>query len=217
MKWLIELILGLLKGSKSTPKEDFSLQKESETSKSITNEIPKSTSEVEKSLKSNEPKKTAKKTGSKKMAVFEVEPWENVNWAMPDAKISKYFTVREALWLNSWNKMALPDAEQRKNIYRMALKMDEIREFIGVPLYITSWLRPSEYNAHIGGSKRSYHMKGLAVDFVSKRMSAEDMRQKLLPKLKALGIRMEDNKHIGKGNWVHVDLGKVRLKRFFKP
>lgn len=178
MKFILELILGLLKPSK-----------QKQESKKIL--IPKK--------------------------VPQIEPWEDVNWAMEDAPLSKYFTVKEALWLNSWKKMALPTAEQRQNIYRMALKMDEIREFLGVPLHVTSWLRPEDYNKVIGGSKRSYHMKGLAVDFVSRKMSAEEMRQKLLPKLEELGIRMEDNKHIGKGNWVHVDLGGVVFKRFFKP
>ena len=191
MKWLIDLILSFLGQKNPKVKENTTIA------------VKKETSEHKKVLKPQ--------------VVVENEPWENVNWAMPDGKLSKYFTVKEALWLNSWSKMALPDAEQRENIYRMALKMDEIRAFLGVPLHVTSWLRPEEYNAFIGGAKRSHHMKGLAVDFVSRRMTAEAMRQKLLPKLEELGIRMEDNKHIGKGNWVHVDLGDVISKRFFKP
>lgn len=145
------------------------------------------------------------------------EEWEFIDWLDSKAKISKYFTVKEALWLGSESRMAVPTKKQQKAIWEMAQKMDVVREFLGKPVIVTSWLRPAEYNVKIGGSKNSHHVKGMATDFVVKDMDAESVRQTLLPKIKEWNLRMEDNAHINGGNWIHLDMGKVKWKRFFKP
>ena len=145
------------------------------------------------------------------------DEWEVIDWSDSTAKISKYFNVKEALWLNSEKRLANPNSEQKKAIWEMAQKMDVVREFLGKPMIVTSWLRPADYNIKIGGSINSYHVKGMATDFVVKNMDCESVRQALLPKIKEWDLRMEDNAHINGGNWIHLDMGKVKWKRFFKP
>lgn len=154
---------------------------------------------------------------------------EEIDWSDPKAKISKYFTVNEALMLREWKRLAnaedgLTD-EIKANIVKTAQKMDVIREFVGKPLLIKSWLRPPKYNVAIGGAAQSAHMDGLAVDWWTDEngdghldgQDCDQLKELLAPKLEEWEIRMENN---GRGaRWIHIDLRAVPAggKRFFKP
>jgi uncharacterized protein YcbK (DUF882 family) len=106
-----------------------------------------------------------------------------------------------------------PDKESERNIERVAMKMQTIRDYFGRPIYVTSWYRPEKYNELIGGSKNSWHMKGLAVDFLVQGLECAEVRDRLENKLEKWDLRMED---WPEANWVHVDLGTVINKRYFK-
>lgn len=134
----------------------------------------------------------------------------------------KHFTWKEALWLPKWNRMAdesdgLTD-EIKQNISRSAAFMDKVREYFGKPINVHCWLRPTAYNALVGGAKSSQHLVGNAVDFDIKGMSCDDVRARLLAdgKLDEWNLRMEDN---GAGSsWVHLDdRTPGPAGRFFKP
>jgi uncharacterized protein YcbK (DUF882 family) len=43
-------------------------------------------------------------------------------------------------------------------------RLDVLRELVSEPLHITSSYRSEEYNNSVGGSSRSMHLKGRAVD-----------------------------------------------------
>lgn len=79
---------------------------------------------------------------------------------------------------------------------------DELREILGVPLVVLSGYRSSEYNREIGGAPGSYHVLGLAVDF-------------LLPNCEPLRF-FAAAAHVGfRGvgcypGFVHLDLGPAR-------
>jgi hypothetical protein len=138
----------------------------------------------------------------------------SIDWTKPDERISKYFCVREALWLPSWNKLATPTEEEKANILKLAAKLDLIREFIKCPMEISSWLRPLQYNKLIGGAPNSMHIKGLAADWTT-QYDDDAMRKLILPQLSYWKIRMEC---LPGSCWVHVDLKQVEDKyRYFKP
>lgn len=126
-----------------------------------------------------------------------------------------HFTWSEFLWLPKWKIHALPDEETYFNIITTAKKMQDIRDILKAPIKITSGYRPPEYNALIGGAKKSAHIYGLACDFQANDYTAKEVRSILLPFLDKLDIRMEDHT----GNWTHIDLMIVppKGKRFFKP
>lgn len=139
----------------------------------------------------------------------------SISWNDPSCKISKYFTVKEACWLPSWSKLYSPSDEEKANILKMAIVMDEIRNLIGLPINTHCWIRPTSYNAAIGGAAHSMHLSGLAVDFDCGE-NCDITRTKLIPLMKTLGIRIEDKPG---SNWVHVDIKPVtsETQRFFKP
>ena len=154
---------------------------------------------------------------------------DNIDWTNPACKISKYFTVKEALWLNKWNRMAneqdgLNDTV-KANLLSLFKKMDIIRDYIAKPIIVHVTYRPKEYNKLIGGATHSAHLEGLACDFssditgdhVRNGQDCDKIKEMLIPCLEQWGLRLEDN---GKGSgWCHVDLKEPGASgsRYFKP
>lgn len=75
------------------------------------------------------------------------------------------------------------------------------------PMHITSWCRCAIHNKDVGGAPQSYHMKGMAVDFVVRGLSiaaAWDLAAERQGEGKLIG---------GLGSyraWVHIDRGSPR-------
>lgn len=130
---------------------------------------------------------------------------------------SKHFFWYEFLCLSQWRIFCFPARAQVRNLEEIVLILEKIREILGnYPLTITSGVRPSLYNIFIGGSKWSKHRHGKAADFSHPTMTADRVRQVLLPHLEGLGICMED---LPGSDWIHVDTGAPRKNsgRFFRP
>ena len=69
-----------------------------------------------------------------------------------------------------------------ENILAIADVMDEIRELFGNrPIIVTSWYRDPATNRRVGGSSRSRHMKGDAVDFVVQGIKPNEVQRRLDP------------------------------------
>jgi len=138
----------------------------------------------------------------------------SIHWKDPNCKVSKYFTVKECLWLPQWKVLGEPNNLVKVNIHTLAAKMDYIREILGEPIIITSWFRPHGYNSlkSIGGATSSIHINGGAVDFVCKSLLPTEVQKRLLPFLDLLNIRMEN---CDKGR-THIDLGR-EINRYFLP
>lgn len=128
---------------------------------------------------------------------------------------SVHFRWREALWLDTWKIYTWPDEIQYQNIIKTAKIMDAIRNRVGAPLIVTSWLRPFLYNKIIGGAPNSQHLQGLACDFKCYTISPYGLRDIIRPELDRLNIRMEKDTP----GWVHCDLAQVRYdtEREFRP
>lgn len=141
-------------------------------------------------------------------------------------KASKYFTWGEMTRLPSWGAYHEPSEEEVANLTRLALAMDQVRDFFDRPLNVLCAIRPAwvnapgsqyngkNYNGLIGGAPGSYHIKGLAMDFTVSGISCEEVRHLLKDELERMGLRMENKAGAG---WVHCDLGKVVSGRFFRP
>ena len=138
----------------------------------------------------------------------------SIDWTDHKCAISKYFTVKEALWLPKWKVLGEPNNFVKVNIHTLAAKMDYVREILGESVIVTSWFRPHGYNSlkSIGGATSSIHINGGADDFVCKSLKPAEVQKRLLPFLDLLNIRMEN---CGKGR-THIDLGR-EINRYFLP
>lgn len=91
----------------------------------------------------------------------------------------------------------------------LAEQLQIIRNVISMPIYITSGYRSPKYNAIIGGSKSSYHMKGMAADIKT------DMNIKQLHNIIET---MMDNGEIMQGglglynSFIHYDIRGSRVR-----
>lgn len=136
-----------------------------------------------------------------------------INWADPSSKASAFFTVREALWLPQWGRLAT-EADGLTDFIRGRVRvfaegpMDRVRAHFGRPVVVHCWYRPPAYNAlpEIGGAKHSPHMSEghwSACDFHVEGISCDDVKRELIPLLDPWHLRMEDQ---GWGaNWIHLD------------
>ncbi len=155
-------------------------------------------------------------------------PSRPLNWTDPNTRLSRFFTVHEALWLPSWQIYHIPSDEEKDSIIEFAKKMDVVRGYYGIPINIHCWIRPASVNnnessyhgmnyniaAH-STAKNSPHITGRAVDFHFQNFSGpsgcSEMKARLTPHLDEWGLRMEDNT----GAWIHLDNFPVGVNRVF--
>ena len=82
--------------------------------------------------------------------------------------ISKHISDREGVYSITATRRGLdntPDGEQLANMKLLAEKVFEpLRKWVGGPIRINSFFRGPELNKAIGGSSKSQHCKGQAVD-----------------------------------------------------
>jgi zinc D-Ala-D-Ala carboxypeptidase len=82
--------------------------------------------------------------------------------------ISKHVSWHEGTYSRTGERKGLdntPDEKQVKRMKEVAENLFEpLREWVGGPIKINSFFRGESVNTAIGGSKRSQHMKGQAID-----------------------------------------------------
>tara|TARA_Y100000748_G_scaffold299637_1_gene296803 strand:+ start:605 stop:1066 length:462 start_codon:yes stop_codon:yes gene_type:complete len=83
-------------------------------------------------------------------------------------KISKHISYREGVYSNTADRKGIeniPNDEQLANMKVIAEKVFEpLRKFVGGPIKINSFFRSVKLNRAIGGSAKSQHCKGQAID-----------------------------------------------------
>ena len=96
-------------------------------------------------------------------------------------KISKHISYKEGVHSNTAKRKGIentPDEEQLANMKMLAEKIFEpLRKWVDGPIKINSFFRCPELNKAIGGSSKSQHCKGQAIDIddTFKRASNSDM------------------------------------------
>lgn len=98
-----------------------------------------------------------------------------INWKDFNSKISKYFTVGEVA-LHQTDRLPTNPTHQA-NAVKLALKLDEVREWWGSPLTVNSWYRPPRVERRIGGSFAN-HPFGFAADIRPSNGSIWDFQRR---------------------------------------
>ena len=94
-----------------------------------------------------------------------------------------------------------PPAECRHKIIAMAEELQEVRDYIGSPIIITSAYRTKEWNKIVGGVADSYHIQGIAVDIKVNGMPPYDLAIYVAKLTDFLGFGINIKK-----NFVHCDM-----------
>ena len=92
-----------------------------------------------------------------------------------------------------------PSLKVLKNLEIVAKKLQILRDsvFGGRSVTITSGWRSSAYNIKLGGAKQSYHVDGMALDFVVEGLVPKQV-QKILDGIWNGGLEFA-------GTWTHID------------
>lgn len=138
-------------------------------------------------------------------------------------KMAKYFTLAEMLKSETADKNKIknkPSVEVEENIEELLEVLDDLREFYGKPIKITSGFRCTELNKLVGGSPTSAHVIGYAADLQPVGDTFENFKAEVLRWLDKSGVKfdqciIERNKST---QWVHFGLynrkGQQRGQRF---
>lgn len=70
--------------------------------------------------------------------------------------------------------------EALQNLQQLANNLQVLRDHINKPININSGYRSPSHNKNVGGSKNSYHMKGMAADIVVNGMRPSEVGATLI-------------------------------------
>ncbi len=127
--------------------------------------------------------------------------------------LSPHFTLAE--FITSRDHPHIPNQPDNLILARLenlAWRMELVRGILKTPIMISSGYRSQMLNDMVGGSQRSAHMEGLAVDFTSPAFGTpSDIVAILRPHIKELGI---DQLILERNRWVHLGLRTYEVCRF---
>jgi zinc D-Ala-D-Ala carboxypeptidase len=136
-------------------------------------------------------------------------------------KISKYLTLEEATRSDRAKRLSIPNQPNPSQLeamkYLASEVFDKVREFIGKPLFASSFFRGEELNANTpGASDTSQHTKGEAVDIDCKHYGHGkniDVFNYIKDNLEWDQLILEYPDEVGNPSWVHVSRKKVRNRQ----
>jgi len=99
-----------------------------------------------------------------------------------------------------------PNAEILANLNILMDGLERARTVLDKPMVISSGYRSPKVNAGAGGSKTSYHMRGLAADFKCPGMTPKDVCMALES---AKQIIQYDKIILEYGRWTHIQFPDV--------
>ena len=97
-----------------------------------------------------------------------------------------------------------------ENVQELANNLQVLRNFLNVPVYITSGYRTEEYNKKVGGSKNSQHLYAKAADIRTKKI-----RPKCLHVIIEGLIKTGQMKQGGLGlydSFIHYDIRGIKAR-----
>lgn len=137
-------------------------------------------------------------------------------------KLSDHFTLKEATFSETAARLGIDNSPNKGQLAAMqysARYMDVLRDALGDPINVSSWLRVKALNLAIpGSSNTSAHMIGYAIDCRTARMTPYEFCNWTVNKLSELGIVWDQIIH-EYGSWMHISFdprGRKQTLTIFK-
>jgi zinc D-Ala-D-Ala carboxypeptidase len=133
--------------------------------------------------------------------------------------LSEHFTLEEATHSDTAIRQGIdntPSTLQLENMKAAAVGMEKVRALLGKGITVNSWLRLPAVNIAVGGSGKSSHMDGWAIDFTC---SGFGNPYAIAKAIEASGIKYDQMIHEF-GRWVHISFApEMRQQKLtiFKP
>jgi hypothetical protein len=88
--------------------------------------------------------------------------------------LSEHFTLEEFTFTIHRNIDNVPTVALLGELMKTAMALEGVRMLLQAPISVNSAYRSPELNKAVGGSPKSQHMKGQAVDFTAKAFGTPD-------------------------------------------
>ena len=119
----------------------------------------------------------------------------------PPLQLSPNFTLDEAVTTQVRGVDNYPPKQILAVMAHTALRMEEVRKILGKPIYVNSWYRNQAVNLAVGGSKKSAHMEGRAVDFICPLYGTP---WEVCKRLEAARMDLKFDQLIYENTWIHI-------------
>ena len=123
--------------------------------------------------------------------------------------LSAHFSLEEALVSQTAARLGIendPPLNVVLNMKKAALGMELVRQLLGQPIHVNSWYRSPELNKAVGGSPKSDHLTGFAIDFVCPTYGTPQAIVKAI-----LASSIDFNQVIYEFNsWVHISFNGMQ-------
>ena len=120
---------------------------------------------------------------------------------------SKFFTYSELIHSETAENQSIFNLPVHfkyvYNIGKLSVTLDQLRYYMGCPIYVNSGYRCPELNKAVGGAKNSNHLKGLAADITTHLRSVDI---KLYEYIKANKSYYNINEVILYDTFIHVSI-----------
>lgn len=118
--------------------------------------------------------------------------------------ISLHFTYEEAIHSQTAERNNIdnnPNAVVLETIKSAGVKMDKVRELLGVPVIVSSWYRCLKLNNLLSKATHSQHIDGEAIDFISPKFGSPlAICRKIIENKELIGYDQLILEH----TWVHI-------------
>ena len=117
-------------------------------------------------------------------------------------KLSEHFTLDEFTFSQTAVRKGInntPSAIIVSNLTLLAHNLEKVRALLNVPIHITSGYRCAQLNIAVGGSNKSDHILGYAVDFTAPKFGTP---KDIIKAIIASDIQF--SQIIFEGTWVHL-------------
>jgi hypothetical protein len=124
-------------------------------------------------------------------------------------QLTRHFSLEEMTFSETALRYGIdnqPNVIQLSALMNTAVMMEKVRELLGVPIAVTSAFRTQAVNNLIGGSRRSSHCEGRAVDFRPVGMDLFEAAKKI----EASDIQYDQL--ILEYGWIHLGFGSMKRR-----